>query len=75
MEIDRNEVHGGELRVQVVPRDGGRYGFVAQFGYEACVGPFRDRFASVETFATEDEAREAGRVKARQLAGIDVPEA
>ena len=38
-------------------------------------GPFRDRFESVETFADETAAREAGLVKARQLAGIDVPEA
>ena len=25
---------GGRLRVQVVPKDGGRFGYVAQFGYK-----------------------------------------
>lgn len=66
---------GGRVRVQVVPAGDHRFGYVAQFGYDACDGPFRDRFASVETFPTELEAREAGLIKARQLAGIDVPEA
>ena len=66
---------GGRLRVQVVPKDGGRFGYVAQFGYEACDGPFRDRVETVETCADDTAAREAGLVKARQLAGIDVPEA
>jgi hypothetical protein len=35
----------------------------------------RDDYTSAETFANADEAMAAGIVKARQLAGIDAPEA
>src|SRR5688500_11731139 len=63
------------LRVQVLATADGRFGFVAQCGYQACDGPFRDTYAGTETFDSEREAREAGIIKARQLAGIDVPEA
>ena len=69
-------VEGDErLRVQVLAADDGRFAYLAQCGYQACDGPFRDRVTSVETFADADAALEAGIVKARQLAGIDVPEA
>ena len=69
-------VEGDErLRVQVLDAGDGRFAYLAQCGYQACDGPFRDRVTSVETFADADAALEAGIVKARQLAGIDVPEA
>ena len=69
-------VEGDErLRVQVLDAGDGRFAYLAQCGYQACDGPFRDRVTSVETFADADAALEAGMVKARQLAGIDVPEA
>ena len=63
------------LRVQVLAAGDGRFAYLAQCGYQACDGPFRDRVTSTETFADADSALAAGIVKARQLAGIDVPEA
>ena len=69
-------VDGDErLQVQVLAAGDGRYAYLAQCGYVACDGPFRDRVVSTETFADTDAALTAGIVKARQLAGIDVPEA
>lgn len=69
-------VEGDErLRVQVLAAGDGRFAYFAQCGYQACDGPFRDRVVSTETFADAEAALAAGIVKARQLAGIDVPEA
>ena len=69
-------VEGDErLRVQVLAAGDGRFAYLAQCGYQACDGPFRDRVVSTETFADAEAALAAGIVKARQLAGIDVPEA
>ena len=69
-------VAGGEhLRVQLLAADDARYAYVAECRYRACDGPLRDRHLSRESFEDRDEAMAAGRIKARQLAGIDVPEA
>jgi hypothetical protein len=70
------DVEGGErLRVEVLVAPDGRYAYRAQCGYDACDGTLRDTTVGGERFATADEARAAGIVKARQLAGLDVPEA
>jgi hypothetical protein len=67
---------GGErLRVDVLVAPDGRYAYRAVCGYDACDGVLRDTTIASERFATAEEARVAGMVKARQLAGLDVPEA
>src|SRR5688572_26913276 len=63
------------IRVQVLQAPDGRFAYRAQCGYQACDGPFRDTVTSAERFAGERQAMDAGIVRARQLAGIDVPEA
>jgi hypothetical protein len=63
------------IHVQVLAAGDGLFGYHAQCGYMACDGPFRDSVLSTETFADPAAAMDAGVVKARQLAGIDVPEA
>ena len=63
------------LRVQVLAAEDGRYAYRAQCGYQACDGPFRDTVTSVERFDSVGDAMDAGIVRARQLAGIDAPEA
>jgi hypothetical protein len=72
----RETVRGDEqLTVHAVALADGRFGYHALCRYQADDGTVRDDYTSAETFSTADEAMAAGIVKARQLAGIDVPEA
>jgi hypothetical protein len=72
----RETVRGDErLTVHVIALADGRFGYRAECRYEADDGTIRDDYTDAETFADADEAMAAGIVKARQLAGIDAPEA
>lgn len=72
----RETVRGDEhLTVHVEARADGRFGYRALCRYRADDGGVRDEYASAETYADADAAMADGIVKARQLAGIDAPEA